>query len=985
MTVGIHRALFSLPGSADVSLDMSCDVDDVTTHHGRDDPTAQAEASTSTLSIPGVVPDGVDIGSKVVIDTKLPDATWSRRFAGAVTDVVATWDVGVDTNGGVGVVPRTTVTAAGPLSDLGRRVVGDTPWAQELDGARIARILDLAAGTIGAWTYKGTSPDGWNDNYFGSQQAILSAAPDGLRIEWVPGSAIAAGFAWRSSFSVIAGRRYTCSIEVLVPIGQPAVRLSNPFVADGPWIQPSNEWQTISLTFTAPDSAPRAMGPQAFDPARPAGMYCLCRSWRLYEADANPLALGVIDPGTVQILARDVDRQPALDLAQSTAVDGAGILWETRTGLVSYADADHRKSTPIGVLLDACDVLMAPVWSRTLGGLVNDVSLGYGTAPGGGEQPRFAVTRPDSLVKYGRYAYSTATQLAALADATRRANILVARGGVPVWNVTTLPLDLSLLDDAQTTALLTLDVNDLVGLLDLPVGTPGDTATSLWIEGWTEHLAYGVHELALSVSAYCRTSPPPEWDEAPATATWDSIGGRVLAATNLVTNPSMEAASGTVVVRTNLFPNPAVANNTVSWGNYTGVGGAVTAAQVTGSSGYSFGVTTSYRVTWTTATTSVSGGINVGNAGSNIIPVTPGRTYSAMVQAKASKVQRLAASIIFYDNAGAQVGILTGAHVVPAGPNTVVNLSVDAAVAPATAVRAVVYVASAPGASATFWNPADWIDASNAHIEETDQHLQPGGGPTVEYNAIHGTFNGASPATQYGNDYTYAWAGAAHASASEQRAPVPVGWTTPVAGVVHRSSDRAYVGTYSARYVAGTGTWDQEYFQFIVNTVVGKVYTCSAYVWLPTSGPAWKIRVGGVGDGTNTNVRGQWVRLTVTWTATAVTSRVLIAPADASGPTTRGDDLVYADAWMVEEGANPSDYFDGATTDTTADVYDWTGAADASTSIHYRQTTPAKWGPTWDETACLGPIPSAGRWSDVPAGLRWDDNPAPTTWDGWQG
>ena len=39
----------------------------------------------------------------------------------------------------------------------------------------------------------------------------------------------------------------------------------------------------------------------------------------------------------------------------------------------------------------------------------------------------------------------------------------------------------------------------------------------------TEDLAYGVHDLELDVSGYCRTSPPPRWDDLPASYKWDDL------------------------------------------------------------------------------------------------------------------------------------------------------------------------------------------------------------------------------------------------------------------------------------------------------------------------------------------------------------------------------------------------------------------------------------------------------------------------------
>lgn len=365
MSIGAHRV-------TSAGTDLSCDVLTATIRHGRPDPTAQPEASSASLELPVELPAGLDVGSPITVDTSTT-AGWLRRFTGTITDLGSSWS-------GADVHPVTAITAVGPLAGLGRKVVGDVPWPQELDGARVARILTLAG-----------------------------------------------------------------------------------------------------------------------------------------------LPTTLVDPGTVQLLPRDVDAQAALDLLDGVAVDAAGLLWETRAGQVAYADAVHRRNTARATQLDACDVLLAPVWTRTVAGLVNAVTIRYGPAPEGSEQATYSDSRADSIAAFGRFAYSATTALAALADVQARAQLLLVRGGLPVWNLPALPVAMRELDAARTAVLLGLDVGDLLGLTGLPAGSP-DTTVDLWVEGWTERLGYGVHDLTLAVSAYCRTVPPPQWDDVPPGWTWDTIG-----------------------------------------------------------------------------------------------------------------------------------------------------------------------------------------------------------------------------------------------------------------------------------------------------------------------------------------------------------------------------------------------------------------------------------------------------------------------------
>jgi hypothetical protein len=247
------------------------------------------------------------------------------------------------------------------------------------------------------------------------------------------------------------------------------------------------------------------------------------RVGRIMSAAGMPINPANLDPGTVQILARDVDAQAALELARDVADSAGGVLWETRDGQVRYADAEHRRNIPIAIVLDACDVLVTPSWRRTTQGLVNKVSIGYGLPDAeGGDQPRYVEDAPDSIARYGTYDVSVSTQLAAQADAFAMGSLLLTRNSSPVWLMTDLPVDMKGLDDTQTAAILGLDVHSLVNLTGLPAIGTAPTSAVLWVEGIAETLTRGEHSILLAVSGYCRTVPPPRWDDLPTSATWDT-------------------------------------------------------------------------------------------------------------------------------------------------------------------------------------------------------------------------------------------------------------------------------------------------------------------------------------------------------------------------------------------------------------------------------------------------------------------------------
>lgn len=382
--IGVHTVtLFPDPSSSAGAVDLSCLIDTVSIHHGRDDTSSQPEASSATLDLSmdtagATFPAALEIGAAIVVATTVAELTYTR-FAGRVTDVALGWDeAGEDTpNALVG-----QVTAVGAIAELGNRVIGETPFPEELDGARIAAVL-AAAGVI-------------------------------------------------------------------------------------------------------------------LDPV-------------------------TSDPGTVQILARDVDSAKALEVAYGAATSAGGTLWQTRDGEIRYADADHRRGIDPSLSLDACDVLVTPTWRRTTEGLINKVSIGYGTAPEGGEQPRYVADRPASIARYGRAELTAETELAAEADATAMGNLLLTRNFSPVWIMSALPIALADLDAERTGAALSLDLHALLSLSGLPAAGTAPTSAVLWVEGWTETLEHGRHELELLVSGYCRTVPAPQWDDIDPAMTWDTV------------------------------------------------------------------------------------------------------------------------------------------------------------------------------------------------------------------------------------------------------------------------------------------------------------------------------------------------------------------------------------------------------------------------------------------------------------------------------
>lgn len=131
------------------TTDITCLVDRVSIQHGRDDDTNQPDASSATVDLsydsatdldaPDLM-DALEIGAPLAVSVTLNGSTY-RRFTGNITDVAIGWDdAGAQTPERV----SAQLVAVSLLGAMGRAVIGDTPWPQELDGARAAHIFTKA-------------------------------------------------------------------------------------------------------------------------------------------------------------------------------------------------------------------------------------------------------------------------------------------------------------------------------------------------------------------------------------------------------------------------------------------------------------------------------------------------------------------------------------------------------------------------------------------------------------------------------------------------------------------------------------------------------------------------------------------------------------------------------------------------------------------------------------------------------------------------
>jgi hypothetical protein len=213
---------------------------------------------------------------------------------------------------------------------------------------------------------------------------------------------------------------------------------------------------------------------------------------------ASGVTVGATDSGTVQLRARDVDRQPLLQLLDQAATDAEGLVVELRDGTLAYHDADHRAAAAAALELTSAQVLWPLSWSQDLQGIVNDLTVSWGAAE---PQAEVRMTDDASIAVHGLYAAKVSTQLATEAAAESYALLTVARRGRPWWDLPSMTLELVRGVPELAAPLLALEVSDLLQVTGFPTDAP----------------------LQLAVTPYGRTGPAARWVDVPADLTWADL------------------------------------------------------------------------------------------------------------------------------------------------------------------------------------------------------------------------------------------------------------------------------------------------------------------------------------------------------------------------------------------------------------------------------------------------------------------------------
>ena len=243
-------------------------------------------------------------------------------------------------------------------------------------------------------------------------------------------------------------------------------------------------------------------------------------TWANYDganlALVDGLGTDVDVPGQYELYAYSDGETSALQLAQTAADSGRGVLWEAADGSIHYSDYAARALNS-ALELTGDDLLAnGLVNNAQLGNIVNNVTIEY-------KANATQSARDDqSAILYGELAGTKATWLESGVDALAQAEAYLESRAYP----RIYPEELSIalhsptVSDATRDALAAVYNGQRVQTSALPM-VFGQVLDG-FVEGWTWELTRYEAFLNLYCSAYSETYPSPIWLQVPQITTWNS-------------------------------------------------------------------------------------------------------------------------------------------------------------------------------------------------------------------------------------------------------------------------------------------------------------------------------------------------------------------------------------------------------------------------------------------------------------------------------
>lgn len=252
--------------------------------------------------------------------------------------------------------------------------------------------------------------------------------------------------------------------------------------------------------------------------------------WNTYDPtvqwqDAANNGLGEIDtPGNYELAQRSSYRTIIYDLVAALATSGLGYLYESASGLISYADSTHRTTYLAAngyTDLTANHALGRGITIKTRAGDVrNDITISYGT----NSSSEVSDTDPASIAIYGDLAQIITTTIKHQADAEDQAAFYLALRAYPqpIFDSITYALTNPELDNGDRDALINIFMGQPIALNDLPPNMSSGTFQG-FVEGWTFRASYNQLDITLLMSPLAYSLQAMRWNDVPITEAWNTV------------------------------------------------------------------------------------------------------------------------------------------------------------------------------------------------------------------------------------------------------------------------------------------------------------------------------------------------------------------------------------------------------------------------------------------------------------------------------
>ena len=252
--------------------------------------------------------------------------------------------------------------------------------------------------------------------------------------------------------------------------------------------------------------------------------------WNTYDPtvqwqDAENNGLGEIDtPGNYELAQRSSNRTVIYDLVAALATSGLGYLYESASGLISYADSTHRTSYLAAngyTDLTANHALGRGITIKTRAGDVrNDITIKYNT----NSNNEVSDTDPASIAIYGNLAQIITTTIKHLADAEDQAAFYLALRAYPqpIFDSITYALTNPELDNDDRDDLINVFMGQPIALNDLPPNMSSGVFQG-FVEGWTFRASYNELAITLLMSPLAYSLQAMRWNDVPINEAWNTV------------------------------------------------------------------------------------------------------------------------------------------------------------------------------------------------------------------------------------------------------------------------------------------------------------------------------------------------------------------------------------------------------------------------------------------------------------------------------